>query len=276
MARAVELGGAVSPYRDQIFIPEVPKSPECYETCHPDRVKKFPYRPREAYFISTEGTDHQYQWRHELDHDTESVFWLFFYWLVCAQPENEQMEPIDASIWTGFTGSVSARIRLLGSSLDGATHSVYRPLWPLLDGLASIINADRHWVESSDPRNDPGYTNEAFQRLILQFILEHRNETFMHCRVGSQPRPLELISGLLSLSSDDTSRKRTLSEPTIPVGTKRLRDYHSGETDCEVGRRCPCLCFILTVCFQVSPDGDGHENRFSGKEEKWVGVDEHE
>jgi hypothetical protein len=31
--------------------------------------------------------------------------------------------------------------------------------------------------------------------------------------------------------------------------------------------------FILTAYFQVSPDGDGSENQFSGKvEEKWVGV----
>jgi hypothetical protein len=231
MARSVQLGRAVLPHSDYLVIPEVPRSAICYETCHPDRIKKFPYRPREAYFISTEGTEPQYpQWRHELDHDTESVFWLLFYWLLRAQPENEQNEPIDASFWASFMGSAQARIGLFRSSLDGATHSMYRPLWPLLNKLASILKADRHWVESSDPRNDPGYMNEALQRLILQFILEHRNETFMHCRIGSQPRRPELIPGYLS-SSSDTSRKRSLSEPTIPDGTKRLRDCHSGESD---------------------------------------------
>jgi hypothetical protein len=71
-------GSAMLPHDDILLIPKVPRSAECYETCHPDRIKKFPYRPREAYFISTEGTDPQYpQWRHELDHDIESCLGSF-------------------------------------------------------------------------------------------------------------------------------------------------------------------------------------------------------
>jgi hypothetical protein len=194
MARAVQLGRAVPLYRDIFSMPEVPRSAECYETCHPDRIDKFPYRPRETYFISTEGTGPQYpQWRHELDHDTESVFWLLLYWLVAAQPKKEPKERIDAAILAHLMGPVTARIRLLRSTLHDATHSVYRPLWPLLDKLASIINADRHWVKSSDPRNDPGYMNEAFQRLVLQFILDHQNENFMQHRIESRPRRAERI-----------------------------------------------------------------------------------
>jgi hypothetical protein len=238
IARAAELGRAVSPDSDVLEIPEVPRSAGRYETCHPDRIKKFPYIPHEFSPISTEGTDPQ--WRHELDHDTESVFWVLLYWLVGAQPENEDEEPIAANFWTGLTGSVGARIDLLQGRLTGATHSVYQPLLPLLKKLARILNVDGHWVKSSDPRKDPGYINEAFQRLIFQFILEHRNEKFMQHRVSSQPRRLELISGLSSLSSD-TSRKRKLSEPTIRGGTKRLRMV---EKMIEVGRRCaPCVCF---------------------------------
>jgi len=91
--------------------------------------------------------------------DTESVFWLLLYWVVGAQPEKEEKEPIDAGIWVGLTGSVTDHIRLLRSGLDGATHSVYQPLRPfkLLNKLAAMLIVDRHWVESSNPRNDPGY-----------------------------------------------------------------------------------------------------------------------
>jgi hypothetical protein len=196
--------------------------PERYETYHPDSVKRFPYRPRVIRFVSTEVTD--LQWRHELDHDTESVFWLLFYWLISAQPENEPKELIDTSIWTTFTGSVFARTRLLREGLDGATHSVYKPLWPLLNDLASILSADRHWLESSDPRNDPGYMNDALQRLIFQFILDHRNEDFMKCRVESQRRRPEPVSLLPSVPGD-TGKKRSLSEsqeePTIQGGTAK-------------------------------------------------------
>jgi hypothetical protein len=160
---------------------------------------------------------------------------VLLYWLVGAQPENEVEEPIAASFWTGLTGSAASRIDLLQGRLSGATHSFYQPIRPLLIKLARILNVDRHWVESSDPRNDPGYINEAFQRLILQFIVDHRNEKFMQHRVESQRRRPELIPGLLGPSSDTSSRKRSLSEPTIPDGTKRL---HMVETMIEVGRRC--------------------------------------
>jgi len=138
--------------------------------------------------ISFRQTTESSQWGHELDHDTESVFWLLLYWVVGAQPENQEKELINGGIWFNLMGSTEDRIRLLRSTLDGATHSVYHPLWPLLNKLAAILDVDRCWVKPSDPRKDPGYINEAFQRLILQFILEHRNEEFMHCQVGSQRR----------------------------------------------------------------------------------------
>ena len=235
IARAVELGRPVSPGNDMLYIPEVPRSAECYGTCHPDRVKKFPHSPHKLSPISMDGTDRQ--WRHELHHDAESVFWVLLYWIVVAQPENEEKEPIATHIWTGLTGPVTSRIHLLRGGLHGATHSVYRPLWPMLNKLAHILNADGHWVESSDPRTDPGYINEAFQRLILQFILEHRNEPFMQHRVESQPRRPEEMSQFLSRSSD-FSRKRSLSESTIPSGTKRLHMVEVGWCRCVY-----CDCF---------------------------------
>jgi hypothetical protein len=150
------------------------------------------------------------QWRHELDHDTESLFWVLLYWVVGAQPENEEKELIVATLWPRLTGSESVddRINLLQGRLIGATHSVYQPLWSLLQKLADILNVDGRWVESSDPRKDPEYINEAFRRLILQFTLEHRNEKFMQHCVESQPRLPEVMSGLLNLSSA-ISRKRS-------------------------------------------------------------------
>ena len=208
----------MTPYRDIFYMPEMPRSPGCYEACHPDRIKKFPNMPRDFSLIPKNSPDPQ--WRHELDHDTESVFWVFLYWVVAAQPENEKEEPMKASIWTLLTGSVEDRIGLLHSSLTGATHSVYRPLWPLLKDLAAILDIDRHWAKPSDPRNDPGYVNEAFQRLIFQFILDHRNENFMQYQVESKPRRLELVSGLLNMSSDLDS---SMDEKMIEVGYQCAR-----------------------------------------------------
>ena len=161
---------------------------------------------------------------------------MLFYWAVGAQPENEEKELIDAFLWASFTGSVDNRTALLFQAhLVDITHSVYQPLLPLLRKLADILSVDGHWVESSDPRKDPGYITEAFQRLILEFILKHREENFMQHRIEREPRCPKLGSVFLSPPSD-TSRKRTLSEPTTRGGTKRLR---VGEKTIEVGRRCP-------------------------------------
>jgi hypothetical protein len=69
------------------------------------------------------------QWRHELDHDTESVFWLLLYWAIAAQPEEGGEEVIDTGIWGMLMGTTESRLNLIGSrSLDCATHSFYRPL----------------------------------------------------------------------------------------------------------------------------------------------------
>jgi hypothetical protein len=270
MARAVLLGRAV-PHKDEIlYIPEVPRCVERYEACHPDRIEKFPYKLREFSPVSMDGTE--LQWRHELDHDTESVFWVLLYWLITAQPEGEEKEPISAYVWAMFAGSANSRIHMLKgglSGLDDVTHSVFKSLRPMLAELARIINIDRHWIESSDPRKDPGYTNEAFRRLIVQFILEHRDEAFMQHRVGSELRRTERMSGFMS-SSSDASGKRSLSEPSISGGTKRL-------LVAEVSSRCARCVFALTVCFQDSPDGDDSEDQFAGEvEEDWVGMDEEE
>ena len=220
MARAVQLGGPVRPYSNFLSISEVPTSPERYSIYHPDRIRKFLYRPIITLRISTKPDQPDHQWRHELDHDTESVFWVLLYWLICAQPEGEENEPIPAYIWTSFTGPAQARTRLLRYSLNDTTHSAYEPLWSLLDRLTAILNADRHWVEQADPRNDPGYINEAFQRLILQFILDHRNEGFMRHRIDGHPRRPQQVSGY-SRSTTDSGRKR--SSPEQPRRSKRFQ-----------------------------------------------------
>jgi len=103
------------------------------------------------------------QWRHELDHDAESVFWLLLYWVVGAQPAEREKEEINANIWTGLTGkSVKLRTGLLRSlseeeSLEEVTHSTFRPFLPLLSNLASFLVVDRHWLDKTEVRNNEQY-----------------------------------------------------------------------------------------------------------------------
>jgi hypothetical protein len=47
---------------------------------------------------------------------------------------------------------------------------------------AAILVNDSHWLPASDPRKHPFYITEAFQRLILNFIIDNRGKEFMdHC-----------------------------------------------------------------------------------------------
>jgi hypothetical protein len=216
IARAVQLRGPVPPHQVIVVpaVPAVPISPEHYTTCHPDRIRTFPDQGMEVLQIPEEAPD--IQWRHELNHDTESVFWLLFYWLVSAQPENAGEQEIGHGIWTGLTGNIWDRVRLLHGTLVGATHSVYEPLRHLLDRLARILDVDRNWlkwIKPSDPRGHPAYVNEAFQRLILQFIVEHQTDEFMHRQVSPRPRSIEHISQHLGSGSMFSSSLRKRPEP---------------------------------------------------------------
>lgn len=207
-------------------VPPVPYSPEPYTRNHPDRIKKFP--PNERLLVESASPDSvNRQWRHELDHDAESVFWLLLYWVVGAQPAQCEKEDIIAGIWTSLTGPVRLRTALLRSlseeeSLEELAHSVYQPLLPLLSNLATILVVDRHWLDKSEMRNNEEYIPEAFQRLILQFILENCYKEFMTQPVDRQFRQVKVIGQNLSLPGTgssrwnaESSRKRPSPQPSM-------------------------------------------------------------
>jgi hypothetical protein len=79
MARAVERGEHVPAI--YAFVPGIPESPARYAEVHPDRVKKFPNSVDEIPFtrqIVDKSRKSNKPWRHELQHDAESAFWLLF------------------------------------------------------------------------------------------------------------------------------------------------------------------------------------------------------
>lgn len=86
IARAVQMVQAVPLSHVQI-VPAVPKSPKPYALAHPDRINKFP-PGGERLIIEAPTHNDGRQWRHEFNHDAESVFWLLLLWLIGASPEN--------------------------------------------------------------------------------------------------------------------------------------------------------------------------------------------
>ena len=150
-----------------------------------------------------------------------------------AQPENGSEEPINALIWGGLMGPVESRSgfakavgyqtpRIQDTDLLGVCSK---------NSLPSLSLTDTG-VPSNDPRSRPGYANEAIKRLILQFVIENRNEKFMKTPVRRELRyPKKLPQSMsLSRTSAQTScenirnRSRSTRGLTNPRGEmKRSR-----------------------------------------------------
>jgi hypothetical protein len=221
------------PEDDVVRVPAVPNSPKPYTLNHPERIKQFPFKQRLLVERASPDSVNR-QWRHELDHDAESVFWLFLFWAVGAQPVQGDSTKVSTFTWASLTGNVSYRIIFLQALARGRTVSDiinphYEPLLPLLSDLADILVVDRHWLDDSETRNNPEYVPEAFQRLILKFLLENAENEFMTKKVTLDFRKVEGLTSSLGLPSTSSSRlytenilKRPSPEPPKQQ-TKRRR-----------------------------------------------------
>jgi hypothetical protein len=225
-------------------VPKVPKGPECYANAHPTRIEKFLEENEEV--VNPRDLKIQPQddgWRHELDHDVESVFWLLLYWAMVTQPEGRQSEGhpevyIHPGSWANLLGNFEDRaglVLVLSPSFlsKNLTHPVYEPLLPLIRGLADILVVDRHWLPETSVRKHPEYICEAFQRSILDFIVLNRHDDFMTCRVGDSLRRLQWAAESQALSTTP-SRQRDRLERVSEAKRRRLDRT-------EVG----CVCAIF-------------------------------
>ncbi len=254
IARAVELTKTVSLPEDIAVVPAIPDSPDEYSLKHPVRIDKF--KSAKKLILDPEDvSDVNDQWRHELEHDAESVFWLLLYWAMVVQPKPLSKkdfwpkEAIDAAAWAEITGDAEKRnalIRALAQgSLSRITHSFFNPLQSLIKKLSAILVVDRHWLEQSDKRNDPEYLNEAFQRLILAFILDNCCKYFIDHPVDSNLRAVEPVpqsekhsTTTLQARNAEENKKRPSLQPSIKEGSsKRPR------LDLEIIEVCRCYEF---------------------------------
>ena len=90
-------------------------------------------------------------------------------------------------------------LRLQTFSLD---RSFYEPLQPLIVDLSAILVNDSLWLPASDPRKDPLDITEAFQRLILNFIINNRGKEFMDRRVAKTFRKVHEVQASHASSFD--------------------------------------------------------------------------
>ena len=264
IARAVELRQAVSLPKGVAVVPAIPDSLAEYSLKHPARTNKF--SSSKKLFLDPETvSSRSHQWRHELEHDAESVFWLLLYWAMVVQPKSPAKkipnEAIDSAAWAEITGDAEKRNALVRSlaqgSLSRVTHSFFKPLQPLIESLAAFLVVDRHWLKQSDKRNQLEYLNEAFQCSILAFILDNRGKQFMDHPVDSTLRAVELVpqsekhsTTTLQARNTEENKKRPPPQPLIEEGSsKRPRLDPENVEVCSYAPFDSCLFLMLS--FQV-------------------------
>jgi hypothetical protein len=240
-----------------VDVPAMLDSPAEYSLKHPARTKTFS-SIEELVIPRSANKSNDKQWRHELEHDTESVFWLLLYWCMSSQPRGHPEELVDSTAWSQLTGDVMKRIAMIGNLADNTlanvTHSHFKPLQTLIKSLAALLVVDWHWLDQSDKRNQPEYLAEAFQRLILAFILANRAKDFMDHPVERDLRPIQLVpkpekksSTALQAHDMGETKKRTSPQPSFEEGaSKRPR---RDPDNAEVGRhRCANIFMFSYRC----------------------------
>ncbi|KAJ8519792.1 hypothetical protein ONZ45_g3316 [Pleurotus djamor] len=176
MSRAVENGGPLPITESFVEAPPIPVAHADYKKLYPDRVRDFP----PSHSQDQPQDPKARAWRHDLEHDSESVFWVLFYWLMVARPLGKTPEPIPLHVWSAFVDDWNARHSLISGLISHKSfHSTFGRAVPLLWSLAKVIAPDRSWLSEDDPRNHALYTLEAFQRLVHNFIVANEAQGFM-------------------------------------------------------------------------------------------------
>ncbi|KJA15651.1 hypothetical protein HYPSUDRAFT_48182 [Hypholoma sublateritium FD-334 SS-4] len=70
---------------------------------------------------------------------------------------------------------------------DNVLDPAYASLQGLLNDLREAMEHDHYWA-SEAPYNHPEFLHEVFQRHILCFLINHRNEDFMELPTSGKPR----------------------------------------------------------------------------------------
>ncbi|KAI0268435.1 hypothetical protein BGY98DRAFT_1019739 [Russula aff. rugulosa BPL654] len=95
-----------------------------------------------------------------------------------AQPVDCAKETIDSFSWSGLLGDSEKRqslVEILSKRTpSNLTHSFYEPLRPLIDGSRRLLVIDRR-----------------VPRLIIKFMIDNKDEEFMHRRVKTIFRKVE-------------------------------------------------------------------------------------
>ena len=211
MARAVRASGPLGDVGELVSfwkMPELSQKAHVYGDVFPDRLTRFQCSP-DHHIVRVGAHPDSSSWRHELRHDAESAFWLLVWWAVNAAPADGCASKIPSALWSRLIDNIEdARpLKISSNYLDPA----YAPLSELLVQLGRELKHDLHWTTDT-PYTHPEFLHEVFQRHILNYIFENRDQDFMNLAKGAASRKLANVTTTPSLLSPQIDSHRSRSE----------------------------------------------------------------
>jgi len=200
MARAVHKGCPLSKPESFPASPVLqPDAAFVYKRCYPDRFKLFGNKEKWPTKVADQAVLPMF--RHELRHDAESSVFLFFWWVMFAAPQGKESVDIGFIIWSYFSLEEQIwfnRQKLLSALQydafrDDIVHPEYDRLFPLVKSMAKLIREDYHWVKEEKYKH-PEYLHDALQRVILNFLLENKDASFMDLKKSPEPRQVRWVA----------------------------------------------------------------------------------
>jgi hypothetical protein len=249
VARAVVSGRQKRGTYTLMSMPQFDQASEAYkayEAAVPDRLKAFPATEVRIYLVMSDIP--QTPFKHKLQYDAESVFWLLLWWAIQAYPLGHSLKDnqIDERDWVALRGKQDEnrdpRERFVKESLNDVLHPVYNPLESLLEDMAEQLRGDHEKGEvqlkglnpdhkEDQSRKQADYLHEAFQRLIIKFLFAHYGEDFMTTQKSADPRKIPEVAppGAVK-SANQIDRTRALasshSRNVEPPPSRSLRSAH--------------------------------------------------
>jgi hypothetical protein len=228
-------------------MPQFDQAPEAYGAygaAVPDRLRAFPKNIERLYRLPNDIRHNPF--KHELQYDAESVFWLLLWWAISAYPADVAADDkkIDDRVWDALTKKQDAdedpRERFVDKPLDNILHPSYKHLETLLEEMAWQLRGDHEKgeaqlkkqdanYEEDQSRKHPDYLHEAFQRLIIKFLFANYHEEFMTMTKGPDFRKhVEVAPMVANLSSAQVSKGRaSRSKKTVASGGSSSRNVES-------------------------------------------------
>jgi hypothetical protein len=150
-----------------------------YESLFKGRLEAFP--PNNAEYLEVpEGEEMgSSEFRHLLRYDAESVFWCLLWWCIQARPDKVPDEELSHARWSNLIDDddQSRDTNFISKFPLDCLHSSYSQLAELLNNMRQHLQGDLDLSELK--KGKPEYLHEAFQRLIINFLITYKDEAFM-------------------------------------------------------------------------------------------------